>query len=39
MNYESFPFIPKNIVLRRYDAIDLLNLDTNEDFTIESTLS
>ena len=35
MNHESFPFIPKNIVLRRYDDIDLLNLDTNEDFTID----
>ncbi|TFG21921.1 MAG: radical SAM protein [Promethearchaeota archaeon] len=35
MNHEFFPFIPKNIVLRRYDAIDLLNLDTNEDFTID----
>jgi radical SAM protein with 4Fe4S-binding SPASM domain len=35
MDRESFPFIPNHIVLRRYDEIDIFNLDKDEDYTID----
>jgi len=35
MDLESFPYIPNNVVLRRYDDIDIFNLETTEDYTVD----
>lgn len=35
MDLESFPYVPKNVVLRRYDDIDIFNLETTEDYTVD----
>ncbi len=35
MDLDSFPYIPNNVVLRRYNDIDIFNLETTEDYTVD----